>query len=679
MVKLGDNPKSYVEVIEVGNQPAKKIDVKTPTTGAIVKYVEVIEGEIVDSKPSPQKPVNKIVDIIDAEIIESPEGKPKKSTASQHYGLKNSSFRSSRISSNLNAFSSSERASAQGQEIGNFIGGLLVGLYDAFKEEETDIITKRASDDAYLLKGGYFIGKEFGKNVKPWIEDRTRDIKTWTKDIFNPKPFPERDDEPKSEKLINWPDFFPPVSNIPFPKFEPNFNFEPEFDFTDYKKSKPEKKAEPQTKKKPHEKPFPPEDDSPNKDPIIDDEDDPSDIEFDLPPGEYNLSFTINRNWEMLVNQINPLPDGSGYSFKRTCYRGSDSSRISNIRVINLKALRLRKHPKYVGQRTGPSDWIESQKYFWTIDCSEAYQFGSKLSPITGYPNLKVLTYNRDYLEFSRAKGWEWIHWREWEQYPYFDNSTKSLTDIIPQPKPPTPPEKEPPKKVNKVTICLFDEEKIKRIIRSCKAKIEVPVVEAVKQDVNGVEKWIPKINRTQVEVLAVDEYTAASMALIYRKIAEIQIDLIKLRNQEPPIAAVPEWWQIRIGNDRPQSVILYAEKLANGKISPKSRWPLTIPHYNEAFKKPRLPSYEKGQWEGILTLKDNSKLIVNAKTQKEAERMLRQLGKFIKGDMMLGATSKVGLRKGKKLKECKVIPVSISFFSQGQENTNPDWYAKLV
>ncbi|MFB2881710.1 hypothetical protein, partial [Floridanema aerugineum] len=67
---------------------------------------------------------------------------------------------------------------------------------------------------------------------------------------------------------------------------------------------------------------------------------------------------------------------------------------------------------------------------------------------------------------------------------------------------------------------CLFDEEKIKKIIRSLKAKIEVPVVEAIKKNVNGSEIWVPKINRTQIEVLAIDENTAASMALIYRKIA---------------------------------------------------------------------------------------------------------------------------------------------------------------
>lgn len=102
-------------------------------------------------------------------------------------------------------------------------------------------------------------------------------------------------------------------------------------------------------------------------------------------------------------------------------------------------------------------------------------------------------------------------------------------------------------------------------------------------------------------------------------------------------------------------------------------RWPLTIPHYVGGHK-PQLPSYRKGQWEGILVLKDNSKVIVNAVSREESERVINALRQFINPSMLAGAQLKVGLRKGNQLKQCLVVPKSVRFFKTGQKNTVPDW-----
>ncbi|MFB2879644.1 hypothetical protein, partial [Floridanema aerugineum] len=195
-------------------------------------------------------------------------------------------------------------------------------------------------------------------------------------------------------------------------------------------------------------------------------------------------------------------------------------------------------------------------------------------------------------------------------------------------------------------------------------------------KNVNGSEIWVPKINRTQIEVLAIDENTAASMALIYRKIAEIQIDLIRMRNTEPPIAVIPEWWQVRIGSDRPQLSVVYAGKNGRGNFT-NSRWNLVIPHYN-GNKNPRLPTYTKGNIEGILTLSDNSKLIINAKSAEECERVLNAFKSFIDPAFLRGAHMKIGERKGFRLRQQLVVPTIIRFFSQGQRNLSPDWVSDL-
>lgn len=143
-------------------------------------------------------------------------------------------------------------------------------------------------------------------------------------------------------------------------------------------------------------------------------------------------------------------------------------------------------------------------------------------------------------------------------------------------------------------------------------------------------------------------------------------------------IAAVPEWWQVRPGANRPQLVILYAELKQDGKLG-RSRYALTLPHYckEQAFR-PIFPSYRKGQWEGILTLADNSKLIVNAVSQIEATTVINSLKVFIAPKQLEGSFSKVGERKGQELLRIKVVPVSARFFATGQKDTNPDWVKDL-
>ncbi len=181
-------------------------------------------------------------------------------------------------------------------------------------------------------------------------------------------------------------------------------------------------------------------------------------------------------------------------------------------------------------------------------------------------------------------------------------------------------------------------------------------------------------------KTLSVPKLEADSYKLLYARIA--QLEALQCEKPEQAIAAVPEWWQIRPEHQRPQLVILFAEVLSSGKLT-NSRWGLAIPHYNrpKSFR-PNIPNYEKGSWQGILVLKDNSKIIVNAKTRSECSRVLNALKINVPVEYRTvngkAAKAKIGERLNADLRECRVTAIRADFFSTGQRNMTPDWSIDL-
>ena len=104
--------------------------------------------------------------------------------------------------------------------------------------------------------------------------------------------------------------------------------------------------------------------------------------------------------------------------------------------------------------------------------------------------------------------------------------------------------------------------------------------------------------------------------------------------------------------------------------------WTFSIPHYNRAEDfTPTIPSFTKGQSFAILTLRDNSKVWINASSQSEAEGVVRQLSTYI-DPSQLPRPLKIhtGERKGDNLATATVEPVRAMFFATGQQNMAPDW-----
>ena len=157
----------------------------------------------------------------------------------------------------------------------------------------------------------------------------------------------------------------------------------------------------------------------------------------------------------------------------------------------------------------------------------------------------------------------------------------------------------------------------------------------------------------------------------------------IQLFNQQfPPTveayAAVPEWWQIRIEGNRPQMIFLFAQILGENSFD-YAKYPITIPHpIVKHYQQSPLPNYQKGQYEGIVTLKDNSKIIINAFSNQECEKIIEAAKKLVIPDFLVGATEKIAPRKGPELSTVKVSARSAKYFSTGLKNVKPDWIDKF-
>lgn len=196
---------------------------------------------------------------------------------------------------------------------------------------------------------------------------------------------------------------------------------------------------------------------------------------------------------------------------------------------------------------------------------------------------------------------------------------------------------------------------------------INAPVFDSCKPDGSGanfVNQSIQVIKGTEIQE--------------FKKFEQIA----KVREQEcierNAIAALPEHWQVQIGADRPQLVVLFAEVLPNGKLG-RSRFPIAIPHYNKSANfRPNIPAYTKGNYMGILVLKDNSKITVNASSISEAERVINTLSSLVNPALLTGAKPKVGPRGGEPIANRFVKATSASFFATGRKDLNPTWVISL-
>ena len=173
-------------------------------------------------------------------------------------------------------------------------------------------------------------------------------------------------------------------------------------------------------------------------------------------------------------------------------------------------------------------------------------------------------------------------------------------------------------------------------------------------------------------EEILVKEGTEELEYLIFDKLAKIEA--IKCTKVEP-VAIIPEWWQLRLEGNVPQFVIAFGEvDQLTGKCL-HAKYPMTIPHFKNV--KPLscpVPRYRKGNYELLGIMKDNSKLIINAFSEYECERVYDSIFPFLDPAFSSSMKYKIGKRVGYQFKEIWVCPRFGKYFSQGTKDTNPDW-----
>lgn len=282
----------------------------------------------------------------------------------------------------------------------------------------------------------------------------------------------------------------------------------------------------------------------------------------------------------------------------------------------------------------------------------------------------------------------------------YINQKTEIKTPIIldktPKPLPVPEPIKPPPPIQTSVDKCadhcgggtidfnLPDDSELAELLKAIKKKVD-EIEESVNQTLAGsIEVGSCKMPEDQTnetdEIVYVPDpaqqitYAEKGLKAIHTALQGIETKLTGMHEgicvtNDPP-SAIPEWWQVRAGSDRPQLVVIY--KGGN------SYWSMAIPWYKGSYKSKiinQVPSFTRGSYATILTLSDNSKVVANASSKAEGEKVMTQIKALITGSLLKNAELKSGgERKGKQIKSIKVQPVYAKYFAHGQQDNLPDW-----
>jgi hypothetical protein len=141
------------------------------------------------------------------------------------------------------------------------------------------------------------------------------------------------------------------------------------------------------------------------------------------------------------------------------------------------------------------------------------------------------------------------------------------------------------------------------------------------------------------------------------------------------PVAAIPDFWQVRIGSGRPQIVVTYKR----GRSSTYHQIAIPHPLNTDKWTENLLGDYEKGNYSGNLRLTDNSAFIINCSSEAEARRMVERAKEIIDPAYLgEGYTEQYTQRQGSTVSVDTMVAKTASFFSTGQKNAFPDWKVRL-
>lgn len=136
-------------------------------------------------------------------------------------------------------------------------------------------------------------------------------------------------------------------------------------------------------------------------------------------------------------------------------------------------------------------------------------------------------------------------------------------------------------------------------------------------------------------------------------------------------VAAVPDWWQMRPGADRPQLSVIFRKGGTRNYHAINIPHPITDPQPSVTPIGP----YMAGNFQATIVCIDNSKFIVNADSRAEAERVALEASLAIR-PIMLGSPMKISIteRRGYPVSVDIMEPRYMQFFPEGQQSRRPEW-----
>ncbi|MEL6494097.1 MAG: hypothetical protein AAFQ41_03110 [Cyanobacteria bacterium J06623_7] len=207
----------------------------------------------------------------------------------------------------------------------------------------------------------------------------------------------------------------------------------------------------------------------------------------------------------------------------------------------------------------------------------------------------------------------------------------------------------------------------------------EVVTVEVEGQAVTAFDCPVTDPDSGEVsEIATTEDYQLATLPAIHemlRYLNENQVAMFERICESGGVLALPSWWQVRLGADVPQLACVFR------KAGSSTYHTLSIPHPADTTKPTEvlLPAYVKGNWQGMVVCRDNSKFIINCVSKAEAERMCGIAAQLIHGDFIeLPPRIYVGERKGHGVSVDPMTPTSIEYFESGQQNTIPNWRVRV-
>lgn len=173
-------------------------------------------------------------------------------------------------------------------------------------------------------------------------------------------------------------------------------------------------------------------------------------------------------------------------------------------------------------------------------------------------------------------------------------------------------------------------------------------------------------------------DYQGKGVSGVHALLQTVNFNLQNIFNEiciSQPVLASPDWWQVRLGGAVPQLVCTFR------RGSTRTYHSLSIPHptVTNLTDQAQIPAYQKGNWQGMIVLIDNSKFIVNCSNSAEAERICNVAASLIDA-AFLPTPYRVWLteRKGTPVSQDEMQPTSLMYYSTGQRNTKPDWYSAI-